>query len=203
MKREKLALGGALVAAVGASLCCVVPLLFAVLGLGVFGASAFLEPVRPYLLAGAVLLLAFGFYATYWRRPAACAPGEACAPEGAPRIGRVVLWFVTLLVVALALMPYYIGSLGSALMRKTAPAANAPARAPGSEGQFETITVQVDGMDCASCEIPIRAALEKTAGVREADVSYERGDARITFDPRQTDAQRIKSAIDTTGFRSR
>ncbi|MBV8817918.1 MAG: cation transporter [Acidobacteriaceae bacterium] len=201
MRREKLAIGGALGAAVGASICCVGPLVAAVLGLGAFGASSFFGPARPYLLAGAVLLLAFGFYATYWRRAPDCAPGEACAPTKAHRTGTFLLWFASVLVVAFALMPYYIGFVGSALTRKTAPAALAPAA--DQAGQFETLTVRVEGMDCASCEIPIRAALEKTAGVQGADVSYQRGDARVTFDPRQTDAQQIKRAIDSTGYHTR
>jgi mercuric ion transport protein len=203
MKREKMAASGALLAAIGASLCCVGPLVFALLGLGAFGASAVFEPLRPYLLAGAVLLLAFGFYATYWRRPTACAPGEACAPQNTSRAGRLMLWCMTVLVVAFALSPYYVGSIGSALTRKPTPGATAPAQSAGRVDALETITVQVEGMDCASCEIPIRAALEKTVGVREAEVSYQRGEARVTFDPQQTDAQRIKGAIDSTGYRAR
>lgn len=203
MKQEKIAAGGALLAAVGASLCCVGPLVFALLGLGAFGVSAVFEPLRPYLLAGAVLLLAFGFYAAYWRRPPACAPDEACAPQDVPRAGRLMLWLMTVLVVAFALSPYYIGSIGSALTRRPAPGATAPAQSTGRTDALETVTVQVEGMDCASCEIPIRAALEKTAGVREAEVSFQRGEARVTFDPQQTNAQRIKGAIESTGYRAR
>jgi copper chaperone CopZ len=114
-----------------------------------------------------------------------------------------MLWLMTVLVVAFALSPYYVGFIGSALTRKPTSGAAAPAPSTGRADALETVTVQVEGMDCASCEIPIRAALEKTAGVREAAVSYQRGDARVTFDPQQTDAQRIRGAIDSTGYRAR
>jgi copper chaperone CopZ len=114
-----------------------------------------------------------------------------------------MLWLMTVLVVAFALSPYYIGSIGSALTRRPAPGATAPAQSTGRTDALETVTVQVEGMDCASCEIPIRAALEKTAGVREAEVSFQRGEAHVTFDPQQTNAQRIKSAIESTGYRAR
>ena len=78
---------GALVAGLVASLGCLGPLLFAVLGLGAFGAAGIFAAARPYLLVLAVLLLAFGFYRAYFRREQACAPGEACA---ASRVKKLI-----------------------------------------------------------------------------------------------------------------
>ena len=95
MKEKHLAVGGAVAAAIAASLCCVGPVLFAALGLGAFGAVSLFAAARPYLLAGAVLLLAVGFYWTYFRRQAA---GEACATKLVNRIGRVGLWIATIAV---------------------------------------------------------------------------------------------------------
>ncbi len=64
MEEKRLVIGGAVITAIAASLCCVGPVLFAVLGLGAFGAASLFEVARPYLLTGAVLLLAGGFYWT-------------------------------------------------------------------------------------------------------------------------------------------
>lgn len=91
MKTEK-ALGlGALVAGGLASLCCVGPLVFATLGLGAFGASAFFESARPVL---AVLLAIFGtlglFYA-YRKREVACEDGT-CRMESASSATKALLW---------------------------------------------------------------------------------------------------------------
>ena len=51
--------GGALLAAVAASACCIGPLALAALGLGGAGYFLAFEPYRPYFFVSAVLLLAF------------------------------------------------------------------------------------------------------------------------------------------------
>lgn len=55
----------ACVAAIGsilaASACCL-PLFPLMISAGLAGASAFLAGIRPYLLAGSILFIAFGFY---------------------------------------------------------------------------------------------------------------------------------------------
>lgn len=183
MKEKRLAVGGAAIAAIAASLCCVGPVVFAVLGLGAFGAASLFEAARPYLLSGAGLLLAVGFYWTSFRRGTACAPGEACATKPASRIGRAGLWIASIAVLAFALAPYYIGHLASALPRRQ-PLATAPSALPSdqnasSQANLETVVLTVDGMSCSACEIPIKDALARTPGVSTADLSYKRGDARI------------------------
>lgn len=207
MREERLATSGAIIAAIAASLCCIGPLIFAGLGLGAFAAAAAFESARPYLLGAAVLLLAFGFYRAYFRRDAACAPGEACAVKPVSRAGRIGLWIGAVAVLAFALSPYYAGYI-AAFMHRRPPVAAQPAGVTNTEGTsseaaLQTVTVAVEGMDCNSCEIPIRSALEKAPGVRSANVSYERGDAQVKYDPKQTDIGQIKRAIDSTGYKAK
>lgn len=157
MKEEALAIGGAVIAAIAAGLCCVGPVLFAVLGLGAFGAASVFEAARPYLLLGSVLLLAIVFYWTYFRRATKCAPGEACAMKPVSRIGRSGLWIATIAVLAFALAPYYIGHLASALAHRQ-PVATAPSALPSdhnasSQANLETVVVAVDGMSCLQSEV--------------------------------------------------
>ncbi len=109
MKKENIVLGGSIFAALGASLCCVGPVLFALLGLGAFGASSVFTSLRPYLLAVAVLAIAFGFYRAYFRREA-CAPGEACATGSVSKASRALLWVAAVSVLAFALSPYGSGA---------------------------------------------------------------------------------------------
>ena len=205
MKRESLVIGGGVLAAIGASLCCIGPLLFVALGIGAFGAASVFESARPYLLGAAVLALAFGFYRTYFRRES-CAPGEVCATKPINRASRAALWVVSVAVLVFALAPYYVGYIAAAIVRSRPPV-TVPAVAPTANSQsfssLETITVEVEGMDCSSCEMPIKAALERTPGVRAAIVSYERGNARVEYDSNQTDVNQIRSAIDSTGFKSK
>lgn len=97
----------AALAAVTASLCCAVgPLLVAIFGVGMMGAATAFASARPYLLAGAVLLLAIAYYWTYFKRAAACAPGQECAPQTASRLTRIGLWIAVLIVIFFVLMPY-------------------------------------------------------------------------------------------------
>jgi mercuric ion transport protein len=86
----------AVAAAVGASLCCIGPLLFVTLGVGAGLASTF-EPLRPLFTALAATGLAIGFYVVYGRKPAVevCGPGETCAVPRNRRRDRVVLWVAT------------------------------------------------------------------------------------------------------------
>jgi len=199
------------IAAIVASLCCVGPVLFAALGVGAFTAATLLAAARPYLLALAVLLLGVGFYRTYFRRQAACAPGEACATKPVNRLGRAGLWIAAVAVLAFALAPYYVGHIAPALAGRqsatVAPLTNPALPVANEDGRsqagLETVTVKVEGMSCTACEVPIRDALARTSGVHSADVSYQRGDAQIKYDPKQTDINQIKRAINSTGYKAK
>jgi mercuric ion transport protein len=101
-----LALGG--LAAIVASVCCVVPLLLVSVGLG--GAwLANVQILAPYRwvflsVAGVALLFA---YRRIYRPVAECAPGEACALPQARRTYKIVFWLVAALVAASASIPYW------------------------------------------------------------------------------------------------
>lgn len=203
---SELTIWGAVVAGLIASLCCLGPLLFAMLGLGAFGLAGIFAAARPYLLVLAVLLLAFGFYRAYFRREQACEPGEACATKRTSHIGRVRLWIASVAVLAFALSPYYAGRIAAALVKNPSAPAIRPTASATNEvatAATETVTIHVEGMDCVACEAPIRAALQQTPGVRNADVSYKRGDARVEFDPTQTSLEQIKLNINSTGYKAR
>ena len=104
-KRNTLLSMGAVVAAVGASLCCILPVAVAVLGVGSAAAAAKFEPFRPYFAAATALLLGFAFYREY--KPVECAPGEACAVPANRRRNRLLLWVVTFVAAALLAFPFY------------------------------------------------------------------------------------------------
>lgn len=217
MIKEKAAYGGAIFAAFVSSLCCITPLLFVLFGVGSFGMATMFEPLRPYLMGGAVLLLAVAYYRVYFKREApACAPGEACETKPISRASRFGLWFATLAVILFALVPYITAPLAARLSSKqtTAPktddccvankspntsdAINAQNQSPANTKQ---VTFTVKGMTCASCEPAIRLALEKTPGVKRADVSYERGNAIVDYDPKVTTPEKLRNIINGTGYK--
>lgn len=98
--RGVLAATTAVLAAFGASLCCVGPILFVTLGVGAGLASTF-EPLRPLFTALTVLGLGIGFYTVYGRsaKAEACASGNACVRPRNRRREKTLLWGATVLAV--------------------------------------------------------------------------------------------------------
>ena len=116
-KWHSLFIVGSVVAAIGASLCCTLPIIFALTGVSILGASAFFDSLQPYLLAVASGLLGLAFYYAYRpERQNACAPGSACAIPPKRRAARIVLWLVAGVVIAFAAFPYYSGPVAEFLL---------------------------------------------------------------------------------------
>lgn len=103
---------GSMVAALGASACCLGPVLFSIIGAGALGAaSTRLEPLRPLFLGLTAVLLAGAVYVTYRGQAVeACGPGDTCRPA-TKRAGKVALWIATIITVLLVTFPYYVGWL--------------------------------------------------------------------------------------------
>lgn len=204
MTKERWAMGGAVLAAFAASLCCVGPLLFVVLGLGAFSAASVFESMRPWLLGVTAVFLAIGFYRAYFKRETACAPGEACATKPANRAGRAGLWIASVLVLAFALSPYYIGSLAARLPTRaatTAATTDAPNSQAAASAETTRATFAVEGMTCASCETTLRLALERAPGVQRAEASYKNGEAVVEYNSTLTTPEKLRAAIDETGYK--
>jgi copper chaperone CopZ len=167
------AAAGSVVSAVVASACCWLPLLLLAFGTSAAGASAAFERVRPLFLVVAAVLLSVGFYLTYFRTRA-CAPGSEC-PLPNPKLRRfnqVMLWMATVVVVAFAFFPNYVGLL----LRNTD-------RAAIEDGRWQSETLIVQGMTCEACATEIQHELAKVPGVKQASVRYAEGKAVVTFDP--------------------
>jgi len=81
-----------------------------------------------------------------------------------------------------------------------AAAASPPALAPASPGVAAVVLIAVDGMICTSCARGIQAMLKRTEGVLPADVSYERREARVEYDPDRTSPGRLVEAITNMGY---
>jgi mercuric ion transport protein len=103
---KALSMGGIL-AALGASSCCVIP--FVLFSLGVSGAwiadLTALAPYQPLFVAAALACLAGGFVLVRRAARAACAGGASCARPGSDRIVRIGLWTAALLVLVAVALP--------------------------------------------------------------------------------------------------
>ncbi len=87
--KDKAFIGASLVAGIAASLCCILPIVFALAGAGIVGASAFFATWRPYLLGTTFLLLGLGFYFAYRNRSMLANRGRPVRSQRQTR--RVVL----------------------------------------------------------------------------------------------------------------
>lgn len=99
-----LAAGG--VAALLAGTCCLGPLVLVTLGVsGAWIADLqWFEPYRPAFVAVALAALGWGGWRVY--RPAACAPGGACAVPWVRRAYRAAFWLAAALLLAVLVSPY-------------------------------------------------------------------------------------------------
>ena len=89
---------GGMIAAIGAGLCCVGPLLL--LTLGVSGAwignLTLLEPYRPLMITSVLLL--FGWAGWQVFRPiGACTPGSACAVPQTRKRRQIIFWIAAII----------------------------------------------------------------------------------------------------------
>jgi mercuric ion transport protein len=100
-------LGGA-AAAIGASACCVGPLLLVLLGVGGAWGSrlAALESYQPLFIAAALGFFGFAFQALYRKQPD-CANKKGCGAPAGRRRQRAVFWTLAALSAALLLFPAY------------------------------------------------------------------------------------------------
>lgn len=99
--RARWAQAGALTTAgtVAATILCCLPFATGIVGATLAAFGARFEPLRPFLIAISLGLLAYAFHAAY-RRDTACADGS-CDIPATGRARRVVVWLVATVVVLL------------------------------------------------------------------------------------------------------
>lgn len=104
---------GAIISAVMASLCCVGPFVLVMMGAsGAWvGNLRIFEPYRPIFILFTIGFLGAGFYNVYKKPKEDCKPGSLCAVPQTKKVGRIMIWTVTIIVFFLLIIPYLIGLL--------------------------------------------------------------------------------------------
>ena len=67
-------------------------------------------------------------------------------------------------------------------------------------GDAAKAKLAIKGMTCGGCVAAVKVQLERTEGVSAYDVSLEKAEADVTYDPAQTDPKRIAESVSKTGF---
>lgn len=178
-------------AALGASLCCITPVLALVAGVGGAASSfSWLDPLRPYLIALTFGVLAFAWYQQLKPKNEVLACDCEDDQQKKPFLqSKLFLGVVTAVALLLLSFPYYSSAFFPEPSPKTVTAAALPA-------QLQQAQLQIKGMTCGGCESSVNHALSSKEGVVEARASYDAGMARIVYDPALITPEVLKKAIE-------
>ena len=179
--------------ALASSLCCIMPVLAIVAGTsGLASTFSWLEPVRPYFIGSTVLVLGFAWYQKLKPQPI---DDCGCHVEQKAQFmqTKTFLSIITVVSALLLSFPSY-----------------AHVFFPKVENQIvviPTMTIQkvefkIEGMTCTGCEHHVESEINKLKGITAVTISYEKGNAIVSFDDKQTTINDIIKAINSTGYKA-
>ncbi len=99
---------GAILAAIGASACCVGPLLLISLGIGGAWMSTLtsMSAIRPLFLVLTLIFIGLGFRKLY-SIPESCETDQTCASSEVQQKQRLIFWIGSGLILLLLAFPWY------------------------------------------------------------------------------------------------
>ena len=182
-------------AAIGASLCCITPVLAVLAGsTGLASSFSWMEPFRPYLIALTILVLGYAWWDKL--KPKKAQIECACDPD---EEGKVSFWYskrflglVTLFAAVMLSFPYW----GDALIQRDTQ------KVVFVEKQNVVHkTIQIEGMTCKACEATVEKVGGEVEGVVSIKASVDAKNAVVSYDKTKTDVKQIMTAIGTTGYK--
>lgn len=189
---DKKWIGATLIAAVLASLCCIVPVLAIIAGIsGVASTFSWMEPFRPFLIGLTVFVLGFAWYQKL--KPKKEEIDCACDDEEEEKKpflqSKAFLGIVTVLAVLLLSFPYY-----SSIFFSANPKADAVVAA---QTNVQEAQLAIKGMTCEGCEYSVNYALTSKEGVLEANADYHTGTALVKYNPSIISTDALRQAIES------
>lgn len=70
------------------------------------------------------------------------------------------------------------------------------------ENTMKVIVIPINGMSCSACAGRIKKALTSIEGVREAEVSLEKRNVRVKYEPSKLAPGRLVTAINDLGYQA-
>ena len=71
---------------------------------------------------------------------------------------------------------------------------------PNVPAPARTVELVIDGMTCGGCVRSVKNVLESIQGVTSAEVSLEKAQATVTYDPAKADVNRMREAVTDAGY---
>ncbi|GAC1310281.1 MAG: hypothetical protein NVSMB24_27200 [Mucilaginibacter sp.] len=193
LKSTQTWLGAGIITAIGASLCCITPVLALISGAsGIASTFSWMEPFRPYLIAVTAGVLGYAWYRKLkpkTNEEITC----ACEDNGKPSFfqSKTFLSIITVFAIAMLAFPYY----GQVFYPKSSKNTVIV-----SVDNIKQVNFKLKGMDCASCEEHIKYSVNSLSGILETRADYKTGIANVKYDRSKTDKNSIIKAIDATGY---
>ena len=181
-------------AAVGASLCCITPVLALLGGMsGIASSFSWIEPYRPYLIGATVLVFGFAWYQKLKPRKKE-EIGCECETDVKPSFwqSKTFLSIITVFATLMISFPHY-----SHIFYPKSPVANVVIVEKNNMHQVE---LKISGMTCQSCSEHVNHALDGVAGVLERTTSYEQGTSLVKFDASKATKEKLVEAVNATGY---
>ncbi|MCM4157982.1 mercuric transport protein MerTP [Gramella sp. AN32] len=188
---NKTVLAGVLTA-IGASICCIVPVLALIAGsTGFLSTFSWIEPFRPYLIALTIFIISFAWYQKLKpKHEIDC----ACEENEKPSFwqSKKFLVFVTLFAGLMLTFPYYSHIFYSQPIKDIVYV---------EQENIVEETFAITGMTCAGCASHIQNEVGKLNGIISVKASYEMASAIVKYDKTKVDLTEIQKAINSTGYK--
>lgn len=181
--------------AIGASLCCITPVLAVLAGsTGLASSFSWMEPFRPYLIALTIIVLLYA----WWDKLKPKKADIACACD-ANKEGNLSFWYsktflaiVTVFAAVMLSFPLW----GGALIKS-----NKPKTFVVNKKNILTKEINIEGMSCQACEATVEKVGRDIEGVVSIKASVNKKRAIVSYDKSKTDVKSIMHAIGTTGYK--
>lgn len=186
--------GAGVLTAIGASLCCITPVIALLAGSSSIAANfSWIEPARPYLIGLSIAVLAFAWYLKL--KPTKTIDMDCnCETTKKPSFlqTKTFLGIVTVFAILMMTFPLY------AKVFYPRPKVQATLAVVDNKQQVKFI---IQGMTCEACEEHVNNELSKVSGVLVYKTSYATRSSLVTFDKSKVDEKTIEAAINKTGYK--
>ena len=191
MKTDNKLIGAGLLSAIGASLCCITPVLALIAGTSGFASTfSWLEPLRPYFIGLTILVLGFAWYQNLKpKKQIDC----NCETEEKPKFiqSKIFLGIVTAFAIVMLAFPYYSRIFYPKTEKQIIMV---------DKSNIQKVEFTIKGMTCASCEEHVNHDINKLKGILSSSTSYKNGNAIVKFDRSKTNISEIEKTINSTGY---
>ena len=174
---------GAILTALGCSLCCIGPVVLVAFGVTSVGLFSFIEPLRPYLIVISVGMLSFTYYRVFKKKSDCCEPDNKNL-----KVQKLFLFLMTPIILGLIVYPQFIPNEQLLLQEID------------NNETFSEWTVT--GMTCQGCANGLQNAMANMNGIIKCNVDYSTQTMICKTNPLKISDEKIVELVTNTGYKA-